>query len=212
MISSLDDHRISLNIQFWIFIYKRKKKKKETRERFDCRRVFCRVSIVSFRVMELCTSEWWIDEVLERSFEVSFWWNAKNHHVSSRTPGLRARWLAFNEAVVRASLRLNFADAPLFVSIWVPVCSIAKLIRRVGESERRCAFRLGIKRTIGRNNWFTWSTWIPYVNRWIVRFVFDFGAELLMRLLLGKIFVQKSYWRKSGNVVQVIHFCEIFCS
>lgn len=41
---------------------------------------------------------------------------------------------------------------------------------------------------------------LPYVNRWIVRFVFDFGAELLMRLLLGKIFVQKNYWRKSGNI------------
>lgn len=69
--------------------------------------------------------------------------------MSSRIPGLRARCDAFNEAVV--SLRLNFADAPFFVSIRVPVCSITKLIRRV-ESERRCAFRLG-----------TMNNFLPYL-------------------------------------------------
>lgn len=47
MIPSLDDHRISLNIQFWIFIYKRKKKKKKREKGLIV--VECFVGFRSFR-------------------------------------------------------------------------------------------------------------------------------------------------------------------
>lgn len=157
MIPSLDriiEYRRISNFEY-LFIWGKKKKREKGLIVVEC--------FVGFRSFHF---ESWncvrVNGGLTK-FWGSFWWNAENHHVSSRTPGLRARWLAFNETVVRASLRLNFADAPLFVSIWVRVCSMTKLIHRAAESERRCAFRLGIT-----NNWSEQLVYVIYFRTWIV--------------------------------------------
>lgn len=79
---------------------------------------------------------------------------------SRRIPGLRARWLAFNEGVVLGQSSTEFRR-----------CSILRFDtgsnllddQTDSESERRCAFRLGIVGTIGIGT--ILSTWIPYVNR-----------------------------------------------